>query len=441
VIDGKVIWQYRPEDEVFDDASVESLLDAVITIGHPEGDDSDLNVIHGSVYDVRRDNESLALESDFLVVTEASNWLAKSGSPLSPMYDADVIEQSGLYKDQPFDWVQRNIRYSSVGLVDRARQGDAVRVFYQLSRDSETVKTESGIEYNASVITGQLNMRKTINLKDAVSTLVEPVAAPAVDDVVVPSVVPSTETLSAETLSVDSLTETLSVDSSTETLSVDSLTETLSVDSLTETLSVDSSTETLSVDSSTETLSVDSSTETLSVDSSTETLSVDPSTETDESEDVFVIAQITNEGGVLVDHDYVNTVVAVAEVAVDMGLMSLSDAIYYGQANLESVQKLILEHAGIALLGTDDVATAYKVFLHSRKQTVVETTIETHESPRLTIGDQDATNIKTIAAPIAKSKGVQNVQKPLVTHPITARQPVADAADTPAVVTFDSIGL
>ena len=147
VINGRLLWQYRPADEVLDPESVESFYDAALTISHPE-DDTDEEPVHchGAVIDVTPNADELAIDGTFIVMTDEALKKAKDGSPLSPMYDVILREENGVFDGKPYDLVQTNIRYTSLGLVPAGRQGDEVKVFYQLSKDALAVEPKNETE-------------------------------------------------------------------------------------------------------------------------------------------------------------------------------------------------------------------------------------------------------------------------------------------------------
>lgn len=149
LINDKLVWQYRPEEEVFNDESIESFLDAVITIGHPENDD-DLSESHGSVYDVEsitEENEDIepGLYCDFLVFTDEAYKLASSGVDVSPSYNAVLYDSPGEYNGKKYDLIQKNIRYKSLGLVKSGRQ-EKTKVYFQLSKDGNIFVNNNIIE-------------------------------------------------------------------------------------------------------------------------------------------------------------------------------------------------------------------------------------------------------------------------------------------------------
>lgn len=140
IIGKKLYWQYRPADEVFSEASVDSFYDVNLTISHPEDDnDDDPEYCHGAVISVEPKPDEGCIDGTFMVMTDEALTKARDQSPLSPMYEVLLKEMSGSFEGRKFDLVQTAIRYTSLGLVDGARQGDEIKVFYQISRDSLTL--------------------------------------------------------------------------------------------------------------------------------------------------------------------------------------------------------------------------------------------------------------------------------------------------------------
>lgn len=137
MINGKLQWLYRPEEEVFNPDSVDSFLDAMITIGHPYPQES-LSDQQGMIYsvDVIRDSTDIenGIYCDYVTFTEEADTLSKSGSPTSPMYDAVIKDSTGEFNGKRYDYIQTDIVYSSLGLVNNARQ-EKTKVYYQLSKD------------------------------------------------------------------------------------------------------------------------------------------------------------------------------------------------------------------------------------------------------------------------------------------------------------------
>lgn len=127
----KVVRVYRPEDEVFDKASVASFLAKPITDNHPTEAvtaDNWRGHARGTVMGAVRDGEHLAFD---LVLMDAGLIDAvKSGKrELSNGYTCDLSIESGTTPDgQTYDAVQRGIRGNHVAVVQRGRAGSACRI-------------------------------------------------------------------------------------------------------------------------------------------------------------------------------------------------------------------------------------------------------------------------------------------------------------------------
>lgn len=166
LINGKLLWQYRPEEEVYSDESIESFLDASITLGHPD-DDTDLVNQHGTVYnsELDIDSDEPGIYCDFVVFTDESRELASSGIPVSPMYESLVLDKPGEYNGIKYDLTQTKIRYRSLGLVSDARQ-EKTKVYFQLSKDGNIYVNKNIIEVpNVKTKIAPLQLDVELNIK------------------------------------------------------------------------------------------------------------------------------------------------------------------------------------------------------------------------------------------------------------------------------------
>lgn len=120
---------YRPDESVFEQASLDSYNGADITIEHPTAmvdSESYQNVSVGTV------RGSGTKDGDFVNVElmikskEAVKSVESGKVQLSAGYTAIYDEAP---KDSPYDFIQREIRINHVALVDRARAGAQARLF------------------------------------------------------------------------------------------------------------------------------------------------------------------------------------------------------------------------------------------------------------------------------------------------------------------------
>jgi hypothetical protein len=447
VINGKLYWQYRPADEVLDPESIESFYDSSITISHPEDNDENPVYSHGAVIEASANEDNLSIDGVALVLTDEALKLAKAGSPLSPMYDVILREQTGVYDGQKYDLIQTQIRYSTLGLVDEGRQGDSVKLFYQISKDRLTETQDTDLaslpvleipQFNKEIVdtmgrpihVGNRNggnskgkgFKTTINLLDTqtldvTSKVSDSVVAEPETDVethLEPTAIDSTE-LTVDQLKekVQQLESALTVDApvvETPAKEDDTETDTIAtlraeIDSLVAKMASISSDEVILTDDSkepvteaiTETAEGETDTaetEVQEIDVSIEGTSTDtvgdvdidsiggdstdaapspvtvpeaiaqpePLVEPDTSTPAEPIAVINSDGGINVNRDYLDDVIAVAQHAASAMLMSFEDALHIALSSSYTIKRLILTKAGIVIGEYDDIDVAYKVF-------------------------------------------------------------------------------
>lgn len=131
--DGRVIGQLRLPEEVFAEDSMESLKAIPVTLKHPKEFVTPFNakaVMAGYTSDTVKKVADTYLETDLTIVEDAAIKAVeqKEVQQLSCGYTCDLEEKSGVYDGQQYDFIQRNIRYNHLALVDRGRAGPAVRV-------------------------------------------------------------------------------------------------------------------------------------------------------------------------------------------------------------------------------------------------------------------------------------------------------------------------
>lgn len=331
LINGNLVWQYRPEEEVFNQDSIDSLLDANITIGHPE-DDEDLSESHGTIYNsesINNDENESGVYADFVVFTDEARDLSSNGIPVSPMYDTLLIEKQGDFDGKPYNFIQTNIRYSSLGLVSKARQ-ETTKVFYQISKDSGLLIPDKSL-LEIPVISCNESINE-LTMKTKLSTDLAPPLVPKTNK---DSVVPESETL--ETPDTQEITQEI-IDSENLPLETPNNQEI--------------STETPDTQEvSTETPELPASNE----NNSTETPTEKPA-----------IAEFNSSGGINVNKDYLDDAIDVAKRASDMGLLTFNEAMQYSLSSLDTLMRMILLKEGVELDRWEDACGAYKVYMKLR---------------------------------------------------------------------------
>jgi hypothetical protein len=130
---GKIIRELRHPDDVFEQASLDSLKLKSVTLDHPSSGflraDADNSSRVGVVGEtITRDGEFVVAS---LAITSADvirKLYGKERADISPGYVCDVVEESGVYNGQQYDARQKNIRYNHLSLPDTGRQGKEVGI-------------------------------------------------------------------------------------------------------------------------------------------------------------------------------------------------------------------------------------------------------------------------------------------------------------------------
>ena len=129
--DGKVIRELRPPEEVFKADSLHSLSGAPFTLRHPPEMLNPKNVSKyqkGHVLEnIRQDGDKVLCSvviSDADAIEAVENGLRE----VSCGYHADIFDEAGIYQGQPYDVVQRNIRYNHLAATEKGRGGPEIRI-------------------------------------------------------------------------------------------------------------------------------------------------------------------------------------------------------------------------------------------------------------------------------------------------------------------------
>jgi hypothetical protein len=145
-LDGKVIREMRPKEEVFNEDSLKSLLGKVVTNDHPS---ENVNVNNCKQYQVGFIGDSVAVENDEFVkvsmtITDADTIrdIENGKKELSCGYSAIILDNNS---DENYDTIQTNIRYNHVAIVDRGRAGRKVRID---NEDADLVEDDKKPEKN-----------------------------------------------------------------------------------------------------------------------------------------------------------------------------------------------------------------------------------------------------------------------------------------------------
>jgi hypothetical protein len=129
--DGSVRFELVHPEDLFSKASMASLRNIPITLGHPKEMVTAANAKAMSVGHVGEGVEVdyPLLSADVIVTDAAAIRAIEAGKQeLSTGYFLDLHEESGVYEGQAYNYRQRNIRQNHLAIVDKARFGSDMRI-------------------------------------------------------------------------------------------------------------------------------------------------------------------------------------------------------------------------------------------------------------------------------------------------------------------------
>lgn len=127
--DGSIRYELRLPEEVFHPESMESLKMIPVSNGHPKNEDGFVSLENAKQLQVGFTGETVKSDGEHLLATVIINTAegieaVESGkNQLSLGYRLDLEEKTGVYMGQRYDYIQRNIRYNHLALVENARAG------------------------------------------------------------------------------------------------------------------------------------------------------------------------------------------------------------------------------------------------------------------------------------------------------------------------------
>lgn len=170
--DGSTIKEFRPPDEVFSPASLDSLRLAPVTRGHPRDDKGVYPararaLARGAVGDeIKQDGEFVAatlgvFDQELIDAVEAGG-----EREVSCGYLRRFDPTPGEYKGERYDGVQRDIRYNHVAIVTKGRAGPDVAL--RMDEQQKGPDGETG-EHMAKVMVGGTEYECPPELADALA--------------------------------------------------------------------------------------------------------------------------------------------------------------------------------------------------------------------------------------------------------------------------------
>lgn len=131
--DGTIRKELRHPDEVLKMDSLESMKMVPVVNGHPP--ERLVNAENAKRLAVGYTGETVETNMPYvlanLVITDkqmVDEIVEKKKRELSLGYTVDLVEEPGLYYGEPYDYMQTNIRYNHLAVVDQARAGPEARI-------------------------------------------------------------------------------------------------------------------------------------------------------------------------------------------------------------------------------------------------------------------------------------------------------------------------
>jgi len=170
-----VIRVYRPEEEVFADASLMSFSNKPVTNNHPP---ELVNAANAKQYSVGHAGPSVTRDGSFaktdlfIIDAQSIEDIESGKAELSNGYTADIDWTPGVSPDgEEYDAVQRNIKGNHIAIVERGRAGRDCRVADQLPNVGDKLAmakiTIDGVDYEVSDQAAQAVGKLHTRLKDA----------------------------------------------------------------------------------------------------------------------------------------------------------------------------------------------------------------------------------------------------------------------------------
>lgn len=145
--DGSIRRELRHPDEVWNEDSISSMESIPITNNHPEeklvSSKNFKNLVIGYTgQEIKKDGDYI-IASLVIADQDGVDWVKnQKRRELSLGYTVDLYKEDGIYENEPYDYVQKNIRYNHLAIVDKARAGEMARIALDRSDTIEILKEE-----------------------------------------------------------------------------------------------------------------------------------------------------------------------------------------------------------------------------------------------------------------------------------------------------------
>lgn len=175
--DGTVRKELRHPDDVFVQESIQTIKMLPVVNGHP--DEKLINANNAKKLSIGYTGELVEIEQPYIIANllitdkdSVEEVKSKRKNELSLGYTVDLVEDSGFYFGEPYEYRQTNIRYNHLALVDQARAGPEARISLDGNDAVEIFKEEAGVAKRKVKIDAEEYM-----LEDDAATAVETIEA------------------------------------------------------------------------------------------------------------------------------------------------------------------------------------------------------------------------------------------------------------------------
>lgn len=151
--DGSLLRELRLPEEVFSEESMASLAGVPVTNNHPKGtvDSTNAKALMVGFTGDTVDRVDDKIQVPVTITDEETIQAIESGKQeVSCGYLCDHEDSSGVWEGEPYDLIQRNIRYNHLAVVGKGRAGSEVRL--RLDSDAAMVAEEQDKEKNMKKI-------------------------------------------------------------------------------------------------------------------------------------------------------------------------------------------------------------------------------------------------------------------------------------------------
>jgi hypothetical protein len=158
---GNLIREFRPDEEVFDKESIESLELKPITNDHPDqlvtADNIKLLQIGSIGENIVKDgiflSGNIIITDKDMIETIVNRKKTGLQTELSCGYSCNIVSEMGIHdKDGYYTAKQEKIRYNHVGIVDKARAGKEVKILDSQNNNKEKEHKVAKIQFTRKAI-------------------------------------------------------------------------------------------------------------------------------------------------------------------------------------------------------------------------------------------------------------------------------------------------